>query len=106
MMGGAAATETELSFAKTPLVLLGQAPDATPLVTGNSAAGKWGSWMQVALLMSCAVLPYLQEPYDDNKMYVDDKTYGSNEVNYNNKLYIDDFQYDGNYELMKHVIFC
>eukprot|EP00957_Ditylum_brightwellii_P101838 7761552-Ditylum_brightwellii.AAC.1 len=60
-MGGAAATATVSSFAKTLLVLLGQAPDATPLVTRNSAAGKWDSWMQVALLMGCAILPYLQE---------------------------------------------
>eukprot|EP00957_Ditylum_brightwellii_P123247 9397063-Ditylum_brightwellii.AAC.1 len=69
-MGGAAATATELSFAKTPLVLLGQAPDATPLVTGNSAAGKWDSWMQVALLVGCAILTYLQEMYDNDETYI------------------------------------
>eukprot|EP00957_Ditylum_brightwellii_P197929 15078956-Ditylum_brightwellii.AAC.2 len=47
MMGGAAATATVLSFAKTLLVLSGQAQDATPLVTGNSAAEKWDSWMHL-----------------------------------------------------------
>eukprot|EP00957_Ditylum_brightwellii_P203221 15333727-Ditylum_brightwellii.AAC.1 len=45
---GAAATATVSSFAETPLVLSGQAPDATPLVTGNSAAGKWDETPLVA----------------------------------------------------------
>eukprot|EP00957_Ditylum_brightwellii_P206188 15347239-Ditylum_brightwellii.AAC.1 len=78
-MGSAAATATVLSFAKLLLVLLGQAPDATPLVNGNSIFGKWDSWMQMTLLMGCVILPYLQEPYDDNETYVDDETFGSNE---------------------------
>eukprot|EP00957_Ditylum_brightwellii_P089048 6781364-Ditylum_brightwellii.AAC.1 len=60
-MEGTAATTTVSLFSKTPLLLSGQAPDATPLVTGNGATGKWDSWMQVALLMGCAILSHLQE---------------------------------------------
>eukprot|EP00957_Ditylum_brightwellii_P186727 14218387-Ditylum_brightwellii.AAC.1 len=39
MMGSVAVTTTVSLFAKILLVLLEQAPDDTPLVTGNSAAG-------------------------------------------------------------------
>eukprot|EP00957_Ditylum_brightwellii_P187404 14272361-Ditylum_brightwellii.AAC.1 len=42
---------------------------------------------------------YHAEPYDDDKMYIDDKAYGNARVNYVNKVYIDNFWYDNSYQL-------